>query len=180
MSSRTVLRGARRRLPAGCVAIGLALAGCLGASAAAFAATGDPVLDPQEQAVCTQINAFRASHGLPALKVSAALTRAAKWMSQDMAAHDFFDHVDSRGRDSFPRIRSFGFRNATMGENLAAGHADAAATFSQWKNEPAHRRGMLQPGFRVIGIGRAYSADTMLGWYWTTTFGAGRDRAVAC
>ena len=47
-------------------------------------------------------------------------------------------------------------------------------------NDPAHRAGMLRAKFRVIGIGRAYSADSMLGWYWTTTFGTANDRAVAC
>jgi uncharacterized protein YkwD len=180
MCIRTVLRGARLRLGAATVALGLAGAGCLTASTAALAAAADPVLDPQEQAVCQQINAYRASKGLAALKVSAPLTRAAKWMSLDMAANDYLDHIDTRGRDSVARIRTFGFHNATMSENLAGGREDAVGTFSQWRSEPAHRRNMLRAQLKVIGIGRAYRADSMLGWYWTATFGAGRSPAVAC
>jgi len=167
--------GTRMRFVA--ATLGLAVLGCLGASATAAAAA----LDPQEQAACQQINAFRAANGLPALRVSSALTKAAKWMSLDMAAHDSLDHTDSRGRSSFARIRSFGFRNATMGENLAAGNGDATLTFNQWKAEAAHRRNMLRANFTVIGIGRAAAAaDSMFGWFWTTTFGAGREHAVAC
>jgi uncharacterized protein YkwD len=108
------------------------------------------------------------------------LTRAANWMSADMAANDYIDHFDSRGRDTFARIRKFGFRSSTMGENLAAGSADAAATVEQWKDEPGHRRNMLRRTFKVIGLGRASAADSTFGWYWATTFGAGRERAVAC
>jgi uncharacterized protein YkwD len=168
--------GARMRLIA--AALGLAVVGCLGAAPAAVAAA--PALDPQEQAVCQQINAYRAAKGLAALKVSPALTKAAKWMSRDMAAHDYLDHVDSRGRNAFARIRSFGFRNAVTAENLAAGNDDAAATFGQWKADAAHRRNMLRANLTVIGIGRAAAAGSMYGYFWTTTFGAGRAGAVAC
>jgi uncharacterized protein YkwD len=60
------------------------------------------------------------------------------------------------------------------------GYGDAATTFKQWKTSAAHRRVMLDANFTAIGIGRATVADSMLGWFWTTTFGAGRERAVAC
>jgi uncharacterized protein YkwD len=175
MPIQIALRGRMRVLAAT-----LALTGCLGPGAAAAAALPAVDLDPQEQALCAQINAYRAAKGLGRLAVSPTLTRAADWMSTDMATHDYFDHTDSRGRSTPARIRTFGFRSATMGENLAGGSADASATFAQWKAEPEHRRGMLRASYRVIGIGRAYGADTMLGWYWTTTFGAGRERGVAC
>jgi len=173
---RIALSGARLRLIA--ATLGLAFAGCLGTSTPTLA--GAPVLDPQELAACQQINAYRASKGLGALKVSPTLTRAAKWMSADMAANDYVSHTDSRGRKPFARIRTFGFRSATAGENVAAGYGDAATTFKQWKTSAAHRRVMLDANSTVIGIGRATAADSLFGWFWTTTFGAGRERAVAC
>lgn len=176
MPFRIALSAARLRLIA--ATLGLAFAGGLGTSTPALA--GAPVLDPQELAACQQINAYRASKGLGALKVSPRLTRAAKWMSADMAANDYLDHTDSRGRDSLERIRSFGFRSPTTGETLAAGFGDAIATFNQWKTAAEHRRTMLRASFTVIGIGRATATDSMFGWFWTTTFGAGRERAVAC
>jgi uncharacterized protein YkwD len=146
----------------------------------AHAASGASTLDPEERAMCQQINSYRAAKGLSPLKVSVKLTKAAKWMSRNMATNDYFDHADSLGRDTFARLRSFGNRDRTAGENIAGGMADATATFNQWKNDAAHRAGMLRAQFKVIGIGRAYSADSMLGWYWTTTFGTATAGAVAC
>jgi uncharacterized protein YkwD len=176
MPIRIAVYGARMRLIA--AALGLAVVGCLGAATAAVAAA--PVLDAQEQAACEQINAYRATKGLSALRVSPALTKAARWMSSDMAAHDYLDHTDSRGRSAFARIRSFGFRNALIAENLAAGHGDAAGTFAQWQADAAHRRNMLRANYTVMGIGRGAAAGSMFGYFWTATFGAGRQRGVAC
>jgi uncharacterized protein YkwD len=158
----------------------VAVLGSMGLPAIARAAAAASTLDPEERAMCQQINRYRAAKGLSALKVSAKLTKAAKWMSTNMAANDYFDHADSLGRSTFARIRSFGYRDATTGENIAAGMPGAAATFGLWKNDAPHRAAMLRATFKVIGIGRAYSANSMLGWYWTTTFGTANARAVAC
>lgn len=158
----------------------VAMLGTIGLPGVAHAAPAAPTLDPEERAMCQQINSYRAAKGLRPLKVSVKLTKAAKWMSRNMARNDYLDHSDSLGRDTFARIRSFGYRAMTAGENLAAGLSGARATFNQWKRDAPHRAGMLRSKFKVIGIGRAYSADSMLGWYWTTTFGAKNDRAVSC
>jgi len=158
----------------------LAVLGSMSLPGIARAASGAPGLDPEERAMCQQINSYRAAKGLGALKFSAKLTKAAKWMSLNMATNDYFDHADSLGRNTFARLRSFGNRDRTTGENIAAGMAGATATFDQWRNDPPHRAGMLRARFKVIGIGRAYRADSMLGWYWTTTFGTATGGAVAC
>jgi uncharacterized protein YkwD len=158
----------------------LTVLGSMVLPAIARAASAASTLDPEERAMCQQINSYREAKGLGALKVSPKLTKAAKWMSLNMATNDYFDHADSLGRDTFARLRSFGVRDVTEGENLAGGMAAAAATFAQWRNDPPHRAGMLRPKYKTIGIGRAYSADSMLGWYWTTTFGTATAGAVAC
>ena len=178
---RAMLGGARTRLVAAIMTLAAAAAGCTCLPSAALAsAVGPPNLDPQELALCQQINAYRASHGLAALRVSRALTRAAGWMSLDMASHDTFDHIDSRGRDFNRRIRAFGYRGMTMAENLVGGTGDAAASFRQLRASPAHRKNLLRAKLTMVGIGRAYAADTMLGWYWSTTYGARRERGAAC
>ena len=177
MPISAALRSTRTHL----LAATLTLAAACGFSAALPASAGAarPVLDPEEQALRGQINAFRVGRGLAPLRVSAPLTRAAKWLSRDMAAKDYFDHVDSRGRDFDRRIAAFGFRGPTTGENLAGGAPDAAATFAMLKASPSHRRTMLRTSLRLIGIGRAYGEGSMLGWYWSTTFGAGATRRGA-
>lgn len=172
--------GCRTRPVASLFVLVLAMLGSMGLPGVARAAAAASTLAPEERAMCQQIDSYRATRGLSALKVSPKLTKAAKWMSLDMATNDYFDHADSLGRDTVARLRSFGNRDRTAGENIAAGMAGATATFNQWKNDPPHRAGMLRAGFKVIGIGRTYSADSMLGWYWSTTFGTTASGAVAC
>ena len=159
--------------------LGIALACLLVAPSAAH---GPPelALEPDERALCKLINRFRAHAGAPPLRASLTLTRAARWHSSDMAVHDYFGHVDSRGREFDARIRAFGYRGPTMGENLAAVAEDAPTMFEVLKSSPQHRRNMLRAKLRVIGVGRAYGAGTTFGWYWTTTFGGTRDRTHAC
>jgi uncharacterized protein YkwD len=145
------------------------------------AQAADPVVDPEERAMCKTINTYRAQNGLPALKLSVALTKAAEWMSMDMARNDIFDHTDSRNRNFSRRISAFGYTGASRGENIAGGtDGSAAAMFSQWKASAQHRRNMLSRTYKVIGIGRAFNANAMLGWYWTTDFGSTADRTIPC
>ncbi|HZS05801.1 MAG TPA: CAP domain-containing protein [Blastocatellia bacterium] len=140
-----------------------------------------PVLDAEEQAFLKLINDYRAQNGLSALKVSIALTTAAKWMSGDMAAKNYFpsNHVDSLGRDPFKRMADFGYGyNSWRGENIAAGYADAANTFNQWKNSPGHNANMLNANYTVIGIGRVYGPSATYRWYWTNDFGSYVDATM--
>jgi uncharacterized protein YkwD len=130
-----------------------------------------PQLDTQEKALCRAINAFRAEHGKAPLKVSVALTRAAEWMSHDMANHDNFDHTDSHGRDFDVRLEAFGYHPATKAENIAAGQSSAAAALAQWKASPPHRAILLKSKLKVVGVGRARNLDSTFGWYWTADFG---------
>lgn len=132
-----------------------------------------PTLDAEEQAVLKLINDYRAQNGLGALRVSVALTRAADWMSADMAAKNYFNHTDSLGRDPFVRMTAFGYNyGGYRGENLAAGYSDAARTFNLWRSSPGHNAAMLNGNYNVIGISRAYGAASTYKWYWATTFGS--------
>lgn len=137
------------------------------------AAAQTPTIDAEEQAVLKLINDYRAQNGLGALRVSVALTRAADWMSTDMAAKNYFNHTDSLGRDPFVRMTAFGYNyGGYRGENLAAGYSDAARTFNLWRSSPGHNAAMLNSNFNVVGISRVYGAVTTYKWYWTTDFGS--------
>jgi len=105
MPIRTAVRGARMRLVAATLACATACG--LAASLPAPATAAAPGLDAEEQALRTQINALRAEHGLRALRISAPLTRAADWMSLDMASYNYFDHRQPRPplRTAHPRVR---------------------------------------------------------------------------
>jgi uncharacterized protein (TIGR03437 family) len=137
------------------------------------------VLDGEEQMVLKLINDYRAQSGLNPLRASAALTRAADWMSADMAARNYFNHTDSQGRDPFVRMTAFGYNyGGYRGENIAAGYNDAGRTFNLWRNSPGHNAAMLNANFNVIGISRAYVASSTYKWYWTTDFGSFVDATL--
>jgi len=173
---RADTRGMFKRTPALALAI---LSLTLTAPAPASAA--DPVLDAEEKAFCTTINQYRAQNGRAALRVSVSLTNASKWMSNDMAVKKYFSHTDSLGRTFSTRLGAFGYTfNTPKAENIAAGNATAAATFTQWRNSSGHNTNMLNPNYTVIGIGRAYNAAAPYRYYWTTDFGGYADRTIPC
>jgi uncharacterized protein YkwD len=145
-------------------------------------------LDAEQSAFLTLINNYRAQNGVGPLQVSVALQQSSQWMSGDMAAKNYFSHTDSLGRDPFTRMTSFGYTHYPEGENIAAGNSDAQNTFTQWQTacDPdstgactfAHRQNMLNPGFKVLGIGRVYNAASTYRWYWTTDFGGFVDQTI--
>ena len=135
----------------------------------------DPELqqDSDEQRMLVLINRHRANNGARPLKTHDTLIRSARWLSEDMAARDYMRHVDSLGRDSFQRMDAFDYDGSGLrGENIADGNGDADATFVQWMDSPGHNANMLNPHYTLIGIARAYGADSKYGWYWTTDFGS--------
>ena len=141
-----------------------------------FPSPGDPgvsaALDSEEQAFLTLINDYRQQNGLVTLVPESMSEAAAVWMSADMGVNAYFSHTDSLGRDPWTRMCDFGYCfNTWKGENLAAGTSSAQIAFNLWKDSPGHNANMLNANFRVIGIGRVYTAGSPYGWYWTTDFG---------
>jgi uncharacterized protein YkwD len=148
----------------------------------------DPKLGDEEWKFLTLVNRYREQNGAPVLQVSVALQKSSEWMSQDMARKNYFSHTDSRGRNPFQRMAAFGYSHSPAAENIGAGKSRAEAALTQWKTacDPdaagactyAHRRNMLNPNYKVIGIGRAYDAGSKFGWYWTTDFGGVVDQVL--
>jgi uncharacterized protein YkwD len=136
-----------------------------------------PEIDGEERLMIKMINDYREEHGLERLQTSITLTRAADWMTNDMATNNIFGHTDSLGRDPGERIGSFGYTNHYYrGENLAAGFGDAKTTFKQWQDSPSHNAAMLHPKFKVIGISRYKDESSEYKWYWASDFGGYVDK----
>lgn len=141
---------------------------------------GTTPLDSEEQAFLTIINDYRAQNNLGPLTACVSMNRAAQGHSEDMRDQNYFDHDGLNGDDPFDRMCNACFELAcqsatAMGENIAAGNSDAAATFEQWRTSPGHNANMLSSSFNFIGIGRA-TGGGMYGSYWTNVF-AGSDEA---
>ena len=143
----------------------------LGFAAGAHAANEDD-LDTEERAFLGLINNYRAANGLGPLAHSRALSKVANWMSIDMGTNNRFSHTDSLGRNPFQRMDALGYNyNAWKGENIFAGRQSAQEAFDAWRNSPTHDSNMRHPEYKVIGIARAYFANSTYKWYWSNEFG---------
>lgn len=129
------------------------------------------------------LNRERTSRGLAPLKSNRDLLTAARRYSELMVRERFFGHVSPGGSTLVSRVREGtkylrGARSWTLGENLAWGSgrlSTPAYTVTAWMNSPGHRKNILTPRFRHIGIGVALGAPAktngMAAATYTTDFG---------
>jgi len=132
----------------------------------------------------TLLNETRAQHGLRALALSRALESAAVSHSRAMLQYGFFAHESSDGSQFAARLKRFyspaGYTYWSAGENLLydTGALDAGTAIQAWLASPEHRRNMLDPTWREVGIASVYapSAGGTFGgqptWVVTMDFGA--------
>jgi uncharacterized protein YkwD len=134
---------------------------CAGAHAAPTAHNSAAV----RHATLCLLNRQRVRHGLPRLRRQRSLTHAAASYARLMVRQGFFDHVSPGGSTLTERIKRTnylrGVRGWSIGENLAWGAGSSgspAKIVTAWMRSPGHRRNILDPGFREIGIGVAAGA----------------------
>ena len=137
-----------------------------------------------DSAILDGLNAVRSSHGLRPLVLSADLEHAAVAHSRAMLEGGFFDHVSPDGTTFAQRVKRYyspaGYANWSAGENIVYSTAalDAATAVKAWMQSPPHRKNMLDPEWREVGIGsmHAASAGGAFGgeptWVITMDFGA--------
>lgn len=126
------------------------------------------------------LNQQRTGRGLAPLRQDSRLLRAARAYARAMARDDFFQHVSAvNGSTLTDRIRAVGYRGGQVGENIAWGTGRLAAPariVATWMRSPGHRRNILTPSYRTIGIGIVNGAPrpggrTAQGATYTTDFG---------
>jgi hypothetical protein len=108
----------------------------------------------------SRVNALRASLGLPAYRVNAALTAAAQNQAQWMAASGSISHQHPDGSGPRTRAVAAGYPSTDVSENIYGGTnatIDSAWTF--WVNSPIHYNGMTNARYQEIGIGAASGSD---------------------
>jgi len=108
------------------------------------------------QAIIEQTNAAREADAQPPLTVDPRLTLAAEAYARDMARRRWFDHIAPDGSSVEARAEAAGYGDwLFLAENLATGSGppDATDLVASWLNSPGHRRNILSPDLREIGVG---------------------------
>ena len=143
------------------VAAVVAVVGAVGVGASAATAAGDSVRSVSaenrlESQILATLNAARRARGLRPLRLSPPLATAADGHSRSMATHGFFSHASRDGRTLAHRVRPhYGRgRHWLAGENLlwASPTLEASEALQMWMDSPGHRRNMLDPRWREVGL----------------------------
>lgn len=108
--------------------------------------------DVSERELLTLINAERVKAGVGALTVDVKIIPVARNHSRDMFMRRYFSHVNPEGLDAGDRLKKAGIQFTVAGENLAYA-PDLETAHRGLMNSPGHRRNILDPSFRHIGIG---------------------------
>lgn len=109
-----------------------------------------------ELRVFRAVNRARGRRGLPRLRLNLGLTFVAKIHSRDQVVNRFISHSSSNGAPFYSRIgRVVDAR--TVGETIAEfrGRSAGRRVVRTWLRSPAHRRELLNPRYRQIGVGHA-------------------------
>lgn len=114
------------------------------------------------------VNEERAARGVSALVCTEKFNEGAQIRAEELI--ELFDHVRPGKREWYTIYSDVGISAGYMGENIAAGSGTPEDVFKQWRESPQHYENMINPNYRTIGIGYAYS-DEGFNHYWVQLFG---------
>lgn len=106
-------------------------------------------------AMLEQVNAERRAAGVEPLTADPRLDAAAQKHAEDMLARVFYNHISPEGTTPRQRVQAAGYLADAVGENIAAGHFTVEAALDAWLHSSGHRRNILDPRFRNLGVGIA-------------------------
>jgi uncharacterized protein YkwD len=101
------------------------------------------------------VNWARRSHGLGQLRDSNRLDRSSRLRALAIRRCQQFSHTPC-GQSFGTVFTRAGYRASRIGENIAWGGGplgSARSTFERWLASPAHRRTLLTPAWRDLGVG---------------------------
>jgi uncharacterized protein YkwD len=122
------------------------------------ASAGMTTASVAQREVVSLLNDVRGDHGLRPLVLRGTLTKAARAHARDMVDRDYFEHNTLNGLSWDARVRRLIGGQHTLGENIGWGTFDRgtpAAIVGAWMNSAPHRRNILDPTFRLVGVGMA-------------------------
>ena len=146
---------------------------CLGTAAQAGCAVPANA-DAMQQELLIHLNAERKAHGLPALKLSGKLDKAAQGHACDNARRKSISHTSSDGGTLKTRLRRVGYGFRTAAENTGRGFASGARAVEWWMHSPKHKDNILLRKAREVGVGIALSPAPDNKLHWIIVVGASK------
>jgi uncharacterized protein YkwD len=98
------------------------------------------------------VNESRLAHDMPIVAISRDLGAAASLKARDMFAKQYFAHNTPDGKMPWYWINLVGYEYVMAGENLAIHFTDALSQHTAWMESPLHRKNILNPEYRDIGV----------------------------
>ncbi|MEX2476721.1 CAP domain-containing protein [Marinobacter sp.] len=136
-------------------------------------------VDQYQAAMLEQVNAARASArscGSESFAAAEPLTYncpiegAAQSHSNDMATHNFFDHIGSDGLRVGARVTATAYEWSVVGENIAAGYDEVSTVMDAWLDSPGHCENIMDPRFSEFAVARVDATGADYANYWTQVF----------
>ena len=123
------------------------------------------------------INEARRRAGLPPLAPNPLLDQVSQEHAEDMLRRSYSGHRTPEGLGPSDRARASGYRPG-IGENIVEQRFSAQEALDAWLRSPGHRKNILDPGSREVGLGLAVGAgyDAAPGGFrviWVQSFGSG-------
>lgn len=97
-------------------------------------------------------NIARRKNNIHELRVNEVLTASAFQKGQDMIERDYFAHDTPEGKKPWEWINKSQYDYVYAGENLAMDFSSAEMIQEAFMRSPTHRRNILNPNFRDIGV----------------------------
>ncbi|MFT9848712.1 CAP domain-containing protein [Aneurinibacillus sp. REN35] len=83
--------------------------------------------------------------------------------SKDMSDHNYFSHTTYSGKSPFDLMAEQKIKYTLAAENIAMGYPDPIEAVFGWMNSAGHRKSLLNPSFKKLGVG-------VYGTYYTQHF----------
>lgn len=99
------------------------------------------------------VNKERKDAGLGALVVHDKLRGLAKDKAIDLYKHHYFSHTSPTYGSPFDMMDAYNITFRYAGENIAKGQRTPEEVVKDWMNSPGHRANILNPHYKMIGVG---------------------------
>lgn len=119
-----------------------------------------------QKVILRLVNRERVNRGLSPMKLNSKLNKLAKIKSDDMYKNRYFSHNSPIYGTPFDLMKKHKIGYMTAGENIAKGQNTPEHVMKSWMNSPGHRRNILNPRFKEMGVSRDKYGNNI----WTQMF----------